>query len=36
VTAVRTFSINDELLASTVTPGNTAPEESFTTPAIVA
>src|SRR5688500_17114195 len=34
VTAVRTFSIRAGLDASTVTPGSTAPEESFTTPVI--
>src|SRR5206468_12361034 len=32
VTAVRVFSIKTGLLASIVTPGNTAPDESFTTP----
>src|SRR4030095_493320 len=31
---VRTFSISTGLAASTVTPGNTAPDESFTAPAI--
>src|SRR4051812_1823442 len=36
VTAVRTFSISALLLASTVTPGITAPEESLTTPVIEA
>src|SRR5262245_39213318 len=36
VTALRDFSINAGLAASTVTPGNTAPDESFTTPASVA
>src|SRR5436190_18882921 len=34
VTAVRTFSISTGLAASTVTPGRTAPDASFTTPAI--
>src|SRR3954453_7580833 len=34
VVAIRVFSINAGLEASTVTPGRTAPEESFTTPAI--
>src|SRR5215510_3836956 len=34
VTTERTFSINDGLAASTVTPGSTAPDESRTTPAI--
>jgi hypothetical protein len=34
VSAVRTFSISTSLLASTVTPGSTAPEVSLTTPAI--
>src|SRR6266478_1554330 len=34
VTTVRTFSISAGLAASTVTPGNTAPDESLTTPAI--
>jgi hypothetical protein len=34
VTAERTFSINAGLEASTVTPGNTAPDVSLTTPAI--
>ena len=33
-TAVLTFSISTSLDASTVTPGMTAPDESFTTPAI--
>src|SRR5262245_29239650 len=33
VTTARTFSISAGLDASTVTPGNTAPEASFTTPA---
>src|SRR5215467_9322410 len=36
VTALRDFSISAELAASTVTPGSTAPDESFTTPASVA
>ena len=36
VTTVRTFSVNAGLDASTVTPGRTAPDESLTTPAIVA
>src|ERR1043166_2188844 len=36
VTTERTFSINAGLDASTVTPGRTAPEESFTTPVIEA
>ena len=36
VTTVRTFSVSAGLAASTVTPGRTAPEESLTTPAIVA
>ena len=36
VTAERTFSISAGLEASTVTPGNTAPEVSRTTPAIEA
>src|SRR5687768_16471176 len=31
---MRTFSISSGLAASTVTPGSTAPEESFTTPVI--
>ena len=35
VTAERTFSIRAELLASTVTPGNTLPDGSRTTPANV-
>src|SRR5687768_18061163 len=35
-TAVRTFSISTGLAASTVTPGNTAPDTSRTTPAMVA
>ena len=34
VTAERTFSISAGLAASTVTPGSTAPEVSFTTPVI--
>src|SRR5215831_14318950 len=34
VTTDRTFSISASLLASTLTPGKTAPDESFTTPAI--
>ncbi len=34
VTAVRTFSMMAGLLASTVTPGRTAPDVSFTTPVI--
>src|SRR5665213_2807661 len=33
VTTDRTFSISAELAASTVTPGNTAPDVSLTTPA---
>ena len=36
VTAERTFSISAGLVASTVTPGSTAPEASFTSPAITA
>jgi hypothetical protein len=36
VTAERVFSINAGLAASTLTPGSTAPDESFTAPAIVA
>ena len=36
VRAVRIFSVNDGLAASTVTPGSTAPDESLTTPAMVA
>jgi hypothetical protein len=36
VTAVRTFSMSTGLLASTVTPGSTAPDVSVTAPAIVA
>ena len=34
VTTLRTFSISAGLVASTVTPGKTAPEGSRTTPAI--
>ena len=34
VTAVRTFSMSAGLAASTVTPGSTAPDVSFTTPVI--
>jgi D-tagatose-1,6-bisphosphate aldolase subunit GatZ/KbaZ len=34
VAADRTFSISTGLAASTVTPGNTAPDASFTTPAM--
>src|SRR4249919_3195099 len=34
VTTNRTFSINTGLAASTVTPGSTAPDVSFTTPAM--
>src|SRR6516164_5052909 len=34
VVVARTFSISAGLLVSTVTPGSTAPLESFTTPAI--
>src|SRR5882724_11264560 len=34
VTALRTFSINAGLLASTVTPGSTAPVASLTVPEI--
>ena len=34
VTAVRTFSISAGLDASTVTPGSSAPDVSFTSPAI--
>src|SRR6266478_5866963 len=33
VTMVRTFSMSAGLVASTVTPGRTAPDESRTTPA---
>ena len=36
VTAVRTFSMRTGLAASTVTPGSTAPDASFTTPEIEA
>src|SRR5688572_17816066 len=36
VTVERTFSINSGLAASTDAPGSTAPDESFTRPAIVA
>src|SRR5262245_15131045 len=36
VNAVRTFSISSGLAASTVTPGSTAPEASWTVPVIVA
>ena len=36
VTTVRTFSMSTGLLASTVTPGSTAPDVSFTVPVIVA
>ena len=35
MTTVRTFSIRAGLAASTVTPGSTAPDSSFTAPAIV-
>jgi hypothetical protein len=35
VTPVRTFSIKAGLAASTVTPGSTAPDVSFTTPAML-
>src|SRR6184192_470202 len=35
VTTLRVFSINTGLAASTVTPGRIAPDESFTSPAIV-
>src|SRR5438876_5886460 len=34
VTAVRVFSIRTGLAVSTVTPGRTAPDASFTTPVI--
>ena len=34
VLAVRTFSMSAGLVASTVTPGNTPPDESLTTPAM--
>src|SRR5689334_11002602 len=36
VTVVRDFSIRTGLVASTVTPGSTAPEESVTTPETLA
>ena len=36
VTTVRSFSVSAGLDASTVTPGRTAPDESLTTPAMVA
>src|SRR5262245_23654908 len=36
VTVLRTFSINAGLAASTDTPGSTAPDESFTIPAMIA
>ena len=36
LTAARTFSIRAGLDASTVTPGSTAPDVSFTVPAMVA
>ena len=36
MTTLRTFSIRAGLAASTVTPGMTAPDVSFTTPAMVA
>src|SRR6185503_5705874 len=36
VTAVRTFSVSAGLAASTVTPGNTAPVVSLTSPARMA
>src|SRR4026208_1671486 len=36
VVADRTFSISTGLAASTVTPGSTLPDESFTTPVIEA
>jgi hypothetical protein len=36
VTTDRTFSISTGLAASTVTPGNTAPEASLATPVIAA
>src|SRR5213075_1923496 len=36
VTAARVFSISAGLDASTVTPGRTAPDASFTTPVMVA
>ena len=35
-TALRTFSISTGLAASTVTPGSTAPDVSFTVPATLA
>src|SRR5262249_10164340 len=35
VTTERTFSMSTGLAASTVTPGSTAPDASFTTPAMV-
>jgi hypothetical protein len=35
VTTVRTFSMRAGLAASTVTPGNTAPDVSLTTPAML-
>src|SRR6266581_3501603 len=35
VTTLRVFSMRTGLAASTVTPGKTAPDESFTTPAMV-
>ena len=35
MTTVRVFSISAGLAASTVTPGNNAPEASFAAPAIV-
>jgi len=35
LTTVRTFSISAGLLASTVTPGSTAPVASFTVPAML-
>ena len=36
LTLVRTFSVRAGLAASTVTPGSTAPDVSFTTPAMLA
>ena len=36
LTADRTFSMSAGLVASTVTPGSTAPDESFTVPAMTA
>jgi hypothetical protein len=36
VTTARIFSINAGLDASTVTPGSTAPDGSFTTPVMAA